>query len=259
MHLPAAMDATVFEWTMIVPLLEVRDLNKSFGAIVVADHVDLVIETGECIGVIGPNGAGKSSLFGLIAGSLTPDSGRIVLDGRDVNALPAFKRVHLGVGRAFQIPQPFVGLTVYENILAATGFGAGLSGNVARQKAREVAERTGLAAKADILAGSLTLLDRKRLELAKALATGAKLLMLDEIGAGLTEREVLNLVETIRDLKRDHGIIWIEHIAHALKSVADRIIVLHFGKKLLEGAPEEVMGSAVVKEIYMGLAADADH
>jgi branched-chain amino acid transport system ATP-binding protein len=103
------------------------------------------------------------------------------------------------------------------------------------------------------------LLDRKRLELAKALATGAKLLMLDEIGAGLTEREVLNLVETIRDLKRDHGIIWIEHIAHALKSVADRIIVLHFGKKLLEGAPEEVMGSAVVKEIYMGLAADADH
>jgi branched-chain amino acid transport system ATP-binding protein len=240
-------------------LLEVKDLNKSFGAIVVADHVDLAIETGECIGVIGPNGAGKSSLFALIAGSLSPDSGKVFLDGRDITGLPAFKRVHLGVGRAFQIPQPFAGLTVYENVLAAAGFGAGISGGKLKSWAGEVVERTGLLDKADSLAGSLTLLDRKRLELAKALATGAKLLMLDEIGAGLTEREVLRLVETIRDLKKDHAIIWIEHIAHALKSVADRIIVLHFGKKLLEGPPEEVMGSAIVKEIYMGLVADAAH
>jgi branched-chain amino acid transport system ATP-binding protein len=242
-----------------LPLLEVKRVNKSFGAIVVADNVELAIEMGECIGVIGPNGAGKSSLFGLIAGSLVPDSGAVILDGRDVTRVPAHKRVRLGVGRAFQIPQPFSGLTVYENVAAAAGFGSEIFGRAMQARAVEVIERTGLREKADVLAGSLTLLDRKRLELAKALATGAKLLMLDEIGAGLTEREVLRLVETIRDLKKDHAIIWIEHIAHALKSVADRIIVLHFGKKLLEGPPEDVMGSAIVKEIYMGLATNESH
>lgn len=240
-------------------LLEVRDLNKSFGAIVVADHVDLKIDVGECTGVIGPNGAGKSSLFSLISGSLEPDSGSVFLDGQDITRLPAHKRVHRGIGRAFQIPQPFNGLSVYENVYSAASFGARLSAKRARDVARDVLDRTGLAEMGNKQAGSLTLLNRKRLELAKALAVGAKLLMLDEIGAGLTEREVDRLVQTIAELKKDHAIIWIEHIAHALKSVADRIAVLHFGRKLLEGQPEDVMSSAIVKEIYMGLAVDGSH
>ncbi|MDH6266033.1 branched-chain amino acid transport system ATP-binding protein [Rhizobium sp. SG_E_25_P2] len=240
-------------------LLEVKNLNKSFGSVVVADHVDLNIDTGECIGVIGPNGAGKSSLFALIAGSLTPDSGAIHLDGRDISQVPAHKRVHLGIGRAFQIPQPFPGLTVFENVAAAAAFGARLPARQGHAKARDVLDRTGLIEFADRPAGSLTLLNRKRLELAKALAVNARLLMLDEIGAGLTEREVDRLVQTILSLKQDHAIIWIEHIAHALKAVADRIAVLHFGRKLLDGAPDEVMSSATVKEIYMGLGVDEAH
>ena len=237
-------------------LLDVRNLSKRFGQIVVADKIDLSIEMGECIGVIGPNGAGKSSLFGLISGALAADAGSISLAGEDITTMAAHKRVHRGIGRAFQIPQPFSGLTVYENVLAAASFGAGKSGRQARQQALTVLDRTGLAELGDTLAGSLTLLNRKRLELAKALAVDAKLLMLDEIGAGLTEREVSRLVETVAGLKQDHAIIWIEHIAHALKSVADRIVVLHFGRKLLDGDPEEVMASAVVKEIYMGLGVD---
>jgi len=239
-----------------VPLLEVRKLNKRFGTIVVADNVDLRIERGECIGVIGPNGAGKSSLFALISGSIFPDSGEVALDGRVISKLPAHRRVPLGIGRAFQIPQPFSGLSVYENAFAAARFGGGLSAHQAREKARAVLDGTGLFEQRNALAGSLPLLNRKRLELAKALAVNARLLMLDEIGAGLTEHEVHRLVATIATLKPDHGIIWIEHIAHALKSVADRIAVLHFGRKLLDGPPEEVMGSAIVKEIYMGLGVD---
>lgn len=242
-----------------VALLDVKNLNKSFGQIVVADHIDLEISMGECIGVIGPNGAGKSSLFGLISGALTPDSGTILLDGEDITALPVHGRVRRGIGRAFQIPQPFPGLTVYENVYAAACFGGEMSAPKARASTLEVLDRTGLSDIGNTLAGSLTLLNRKRLELAKALAVNAKLLMLDEIGAGLTEREVGRLVETIGGLKNDHAIIWIEHIAHALKSVADRIAVLHFGRKLLDGDPEEVMASAVVKEIYMGLGVDEAH
>ncbi len=239
-----------------MPTLEVSGLCKRFGAIVVADDVALSLDVGECIGVIGPNGAGKSSVFALIAGSLKADAGRIALDGRDITKSPAFRRARLGIGRAFQIPQPFAHLTVYENVLAAVGSGAELRGTALVDAAVATLARTRLTAKADIKAGSLSLLDRKRLELAKAMGTGARVLMLDEIGAGLTELEVHELIEVIAELKRDHGVIWIEHIAHALKSVADRILVLHYGRKLMEGPPAEVMGSAVVREIYMGLKAD---
>jgi len=240
-----------------MPTLSVRNLSKSFGAIVVSDRVSFSLDAGECLGVIGPNGAGKTSVFGLIAGSLKPDAGEIRLDGADISRLPAFRRARLGIARTFQIPQPFAGLTVYENVLSAASSGAGLRDAALADCAVSALERAGLADKADWRAGALPLLDRKRLELARALATRARVLMLDEIGGGLTEREVGRLVERIAELKRDHAIIWIEHIAHALKSVADRILVLHFGKKLLEGPPAEVMGSAIVREIYMGLKADA--
>jgi branched-chain amino acid transport system ATP-binding protein len=243
----------------VLALLEVRDLNKRFGAIVVADQIDLDLEIGECLGIIGPNGAGKSSLFALIAGSLVPDQGTIRLGGRDITDLPAHRRVPLGIGRAFQIPQPFAQLSVFENVCAAAAFGARMPVRRAEAKARDVLARTGLLEMGDHKAGALTLLNRKRLELAKALAVEAKLLMLDEIGAGLTEREVDRLVQIVADLKTDHAVIWIEHIANALKSVANRIAVLHFGRKLLDGSPDAVMASATVKEIYMGLGVDDAH
>jgi branched-chain amino acid transport system ATP-binding protein len=238
-------------------VLQVTRLNKAFGAVVVANNVSFSIRKGECVGVIGPNGAGKSSLFSLISGVLTPDSGNVALLGQDVTKLPAHKRVHQGIGRAFQIPQPFAGLTVYENVLSAAASGAGMRGAVARDWAGDVLDRTGLTEKANTLAGHLTLLDRKNLEVAKAVATKAELLMLDEIGAGLTEREVARLVERIALLKKDHAVIWIEHIAHALKQVADRILVLNFGEMVADGPFDEVMSSAVVREIYMGLKDDA--
>jgi len=236
--------------------LRVTGLCKSFGAIKVADDVAFEIGSGECLGIIGPNGAGKSSLLNLIVGLVRPESGSIVLDGRDISHLAPHQRVHLGVGRAFQIPQPFPHLSVFENVLVAASFGAGLRDRDASAWAMDVLCRTGLAAKADQLAGALPLIDRKRLEFAKALASRPHLILLDEIAAGLTEPEVARLVEVIASVKADHAMIWIEHIPHALRAVADRVLVLNCGRKVLEGPPHEVMGSRIVREIYMGLTAD---
>jgi branched-chain amino acid transport system ATP-binding protein len=237
-------------------LLEVSGLSKRFGAVVVADQVELAVESGECLGVIGPNGAGKSSVFNLIAGTLTPDGGTIRFDGKEVTRVPAYKRARAGIVRAFQIPQPFPALTVYENLLVAAQYGAGLTGGAAEEWVVAVLRNFGLADKAEILGGRLTLLDRKRLELAKAVASRAKLLLLDEIAGGLTEHEVEELAALIVQLKRDHAVIWIEHIAHALRAASDRIVLLHFGKKLLDGPPAAVLNDPIVKQIYMGLAAD---
>ena len=237
-------------------LLDVAGLRKRFGAIVVADDVTFSLEPGHCLGMIGPNGAGKRSVFHLIAGTIAPDGGTIRFEGRDLGRVPAHLRARRGIVRAFQIPQPFPHLTVYENVLAAASFGAGRSGAAAGAAALEVLAAMGLTAKAGTLAGQLPLLDRKRLELGKAVASCAKVLLLDEIAAGLTEPEVEELVGLVRSLKTDHGIIWIEHIPHALRAVADRIMVLHFGKNVLEGAPADVMGSRLVREIYMGFRAD---
>ncbi len=237
-------------------LLDVSGLSKRFGAVVVADQVDIAVDVGECLGVIGPNGAGKSSVFNLIAGTLSPDAGTVRFNGADVTTMPAYKRARAGIVRAFQIPQPFPKLTVYENLLVAAQYGAGLTAGDAEAWVMQVLREFGLAAKAELFGGSLTLLDRKRLELAKAVASKAKLLLLDEVAGGLTEREVEELAALIVTLKRDHAIIWVEHIAHALRAAADRILLLHFGKKLLDGPPAEVLRSPVVKQIYMGLAAD---
>jgi len=187
---------------------------------------------------------------------VAPDGGTVRFEGRDVTAVSAHLRARLGIVRAFQIPQPFPHLTVYENVLAAASFGAGLPAAQAAASALDVLGRTDLLGKAETLADRLPLLDRKRLELAKTIAARAKLLLLDEIAAGLTEREVEQLVALIGALKSSHAIIWIEHIPHALKVVPDRLMVLHFGKKVLEGPPAVVMTSQLVKEIYMGFAAD---
>lgn len=237
----------------MVDVLRVAGLCKSFGVIRVADDLDFELALGECLGVIGPNGAGKSSVLNLIVGLIKPDAGSINLDGRDITLVPAHRRARLGIGRAFQIPQPFPHLTAYENVLVAATYGGGLHGSAATDWAMDVLGRTSLAAKANRVAGALPLIDRKRLEFAKALASKPRLILLDEIAAGLTEPEVERLIEIIASVKADHAMIWIEHIPHALRAVADRILVLNFGRKVLDGPPAEVMESRTVKEIYMGL------
>jgi branched-chain amino acid transport system ATP-binding protein len=239
-----------------VSTLDVRGLRKTYGAIVVADQVSFTLERGTCLGVIGPNGAGKSSLFNLITGVAEPDAGSILLDGQELVGLPVHRRARLGVARAFQIPQPFAHLTVLQNVLAAASFGAGLHGAAAERAAMQALERTGLADSADKPAGTLTLLDRKRLELAKGIACAPRVLLLDEVAGGLTEREVALIVALVRELKRELAVIWIEHIPHALMAVADRVLVLHFGRKLLEDAPAAAMASPEVQQIYMGMPAD---
>ncbi|HSW07304.1 ABC transporter ATP-binding protein [Aquabacterium sp.] len=238
-------------------VLAVRGLCKAYGEVIVADQVELDLASGECLGVIGPNGAGKSSLFHLLTGTVAPDAGSIRLAGRELVGLPAHRRARLGIARAFQVPQPFAHLSVYENVLAAASFGAGQRGDAAAESALQALRRCGLDAQAERQAGTLPLLDRKRLEVAKGIAAAPQLLLLDEVAGGLTEREVQAMVALVHELKRAYAVIWIEHIVHALKAVAERVMVLHFGRKLLEDAPQAVMDSAVVREIYMGIPADA--
>lgn len=239
-------------------MLQISGLSKKYGAIVVADDIALSLEKGHCLGVIGPNGAGKSSLFNLITGVAKADAGSIRLGGVELTGARAYRRVRMGVARAFQIPQPFQHLTVFENVLAAATFGAGLAGLRAARQAQLALEQSALAQKANEVAGHLSLLDRKRLEVAKALATGPKLLLLDEVASGLTEPEIAGLAALIAELKTEYAVMWIEHIPQALHAVADRILVLHFGRKLLEAPPAEAMASREVREVYMGLPAGDD-
>jgi branched-chain amino acid transport system ATP-binding protein len=238
-------------------MLRIEGLCKRFGQVTVASDLNLITPRCGCVGVIGPNGAGKTTLFNLIDGSIAPDSGRIELDGVDVTAMPQFRRAQLGIARAYQIPQPFQALTVYENVLVAATFAARLPNAAAERLALEVLERTGLATKAARAAGALPLLDRKRLELARAIAARPKLLMLDEIAGGLTEPEVHELVILIRSLKADHSVIWIEHVAHALTATADSLIVLNFGAKIAEGDPKATLKDPIVQRTYLGIDADA--
>jgi branched-chain amino acid transport system ATP-binding protein len=239
-----------------MPILELSGVSKSFGAIVVADNIDFAVQNGEALGVIGPNGAGKSTLFNLISGNLAVASGNIRFDGRDVTIMPPMQRCFAGMGRTFQIPQPFERLTVFENLLVAGAFGAQSDEAEMTDFCAEILVETGLIAKANALAGSLSLLERKRLELARALATKPKLLLLDEIAGGLTEGECRQLVATIRSVhQRGIAVIWIEHVLHALTAVVERILVLNFGKVLGIGEPQEIMASREVREIYLGLEA----
>ena len=238
-------------------LLSISGLQKSFGAVVVADATSFDVAEGEAIGILGPNGAGKTSLFNLITGTMVSDAGQILFQDQDVTKASAAARCKMGIARSFQIPQPFGGMTVFENALVGATQGAGLSGVAAEQHALAVLEETDLLPKANARAGSLTLLERKRLELTRALAAKPKLLLLDEIAGGLTEAECKSLIETIQGIHAaGTTIIWIEHVVHALLAVVERLIVIDFGKKIAEGAPKEIMESPEVKEIYLGVDPD---
>ena len=237
-------------------MLELKSVSKAFGMIVVASDIDLSLARGEALGIIGPNGAGKSTLFNLITGMLRPDRGRILLEGRDITGLPPEQRCRAGLGRSFQIPLPFEHLSVFENLSVAALFGGGMSQAEAVQVCGETLALTGLEAKANLRAGSLSLLDRKRLELARALATRPRILLLNEIAGGLTDAECHILIETIRSIHaRGISIIWIEHVVHALLAVVSRLVVLDFGRIVAQGVPSEVMRSSEVQTIYMGVPA----
>jgi branched-chain amino acid transport system ATP-binding protein len=234
-----------------MPLLALKSLGKKYGALVVTDGVSLSVEQGEILGILGPNGAGKTTLFNLIAGTVVADAGSVSFKDRDVTKLNAAQRCKLGMSRSFQVPHPFNGMTVFENILVGAAFGR--TGADPETHALKVMELTGMKAKANALAGSITLLERKRLEMARALATEPELLLLDEIAGGLTERECQSLLSAIRDVHSSGvTIVWIEHVVHALLSVAQRLVVLNFGKLIADGKPEAVMNSKEVKSVYLG-------
>ncbi len=237
-------------------LLEIDGVSKRFGALKVTDNLSFALAEREALGVLGPNGAGKSTLFDLITGDLRPDAGRVRFAGADITGLAPHSRCRRGIGRSYQVPHPFAKMTVFENLLVGAAFGAGEREPEIHRRCASVLERTGLVDKANVLAGSLTLLERKRLELARALATRPRLLLLDEIAGGLTEVECHALVETIRQVREEGvSIIWIEHIVHALISVVDRLIVIDFGALLAKGDPERVMADPKVREVYMGIPA----
>ncbi|MDM0021421.1 ABC transporter ATP-binding protein [Variovorax saccharolyticus] len=235
-------------------LLALHAVSKAYGALKVTDDITLAVTEGETLGILGPNGAGKTTLFNLISGDVRVDAGRVEYDGRDVTGLKPHQRCHAGIGRSYQVPQPFGNMSVFENLVTAACFGARQREQEAWQTAHEVLAQTGLMARANQPAGALTLLDRKRLELARALATRPKLLLLDEIAGGLTEPEARQLVEELQQIKaRGVTMIWIEHVVHALLSLADRLLVINFGQKLAEGAPRAVMNDPEVRRVYMGI------
>ncbi|WP_163268641.1 ABC transporter ATP-binding protein [Chelativorans alearense] len=239
-------------------ILSLASVTKSFGAVTVADALTYSLAEGEALGVIGPNGAGKTSMFNLITGTLPLDAGRITFLGHDVTRQNAAQRCRAGMARSFQVPQSFGGLTVFENAMIAATQGANLPGQEAEALCLDVLEQTKLMSKANVLASRLALLDRKRLELTRALCARPKLLLLDEIAGGLTDEECRSLIEMIRAIHvSGMSIIWIEHVVHALTAVVGRLIVLDFGKMIAEGNPKAVMESREVKEIYLGIETDA--
>ena len=235
-------------------LLQLDNVSKFYGALKAVDGVSVAVDGGEALAVVGPNGAGKTTLFNLIAGDVAPSRGRVAFRGADITHAAPHARSRLGIGRSYQIPHPFANMSVFENLLVGAIYGGGSTERESYRRCAEVLAITGLYDKANVPARTLTLLQRKRLELARALAVEPKLLLLDEIAGGLTEYECGELVKTIKEIHaRGTTIVWIEHIVHALLSVASRLIVMNFGQVLAEGDPREVMADARVREIYMGM------
>jgi len=234
-------------------ILVVDAVSKSFGAVKVTDGLSFAVAEGETLGILGPNGAGKTTLFNLVTGQLRPDAGRIEFRGEDVGGLPPHRRCRMGMGRAYQIPKPFGAMTVFENLVTAAAFGGQRREKETYADVVGILGETGLLPKANQRAGGLGLLDRKRLELARALATRPRLLLLDEIAGGLTEHEARQLVAELHRIKSGGvTMLWIEHVVHALFAVADRLLVVHSGRKLAEGEPARVLADPEVQRVYLG-------
>ncbi len=231
-------------------------VRKRFGALAVLDGVDLALRQGEAVGIVGPNGAGKTTLLNVLSGSLGPDAGSVVFRGRDVTSKGAAERCKLGIARTHQVPRPFAGMTVFENVLVGATAGGRRRGAGAYDLCLHVLDQTSLTHLANRRAESLGLLQRKRLELARALAVEPSVLLLDEIGGGLTDAESADLVETVAGL-RDSGIgvLWIEHIVHVLMQVVGRLVCMDSGRIIAEGPPEAVVSQAAVIDAYLGSGA----
>jgi branched-chain amino acid transport system ATP-binding protein len=240
--------------TGALQLLELRGATKRFGGLPAVDDLSFAVREGEVLGIIGPNGAGKSTLIGLIGGAIAPTAGTVHYQGRNIGRLSPHARSHLGIARTFQVTQPFVGMDIRENVLVGALFGQRDLGRAeALRVADEVLERVGLARKARLKGDELTVADRKRLEMARALATNPKLLLLDEVMAGLTSNEVDQAVELIREINRSGvTVMVVEHIMRAIRGVSDRVLVMHHGRKIAEDAPDMVLADPRVIEAYLG-------
>ncbi len=241
---------------MEAAVLAAVGVRKRFGALAVLDGVNLSLGQGEAVGIVGPNGAGKTTLLSVLAGSLAPDSGGIEFRGRDVTSKGAAERCRLGIARTHQVPRPFVGMTVFENVLVGATAGGKRRGSAAYELCLQVLDQCGLPPLANRRAEGLGLLQRKRLELARALAVEPSVLLLDEIGGGLTDAESAALVETVAALRAQGvAVLWIEHIVHVLTQVVGRLICMDEGRIIAEAPPEEVVSQAAVIDAYLGAAA----
>ncbi len=237
-------------------ILTATGIHKRFGALVVLQDVDFTLGVAEAVGIVGPNGAGKTTLLNVLAGHLQPNAGSIRFREADVTTRRAAQRCRLGIARAHQVPRPFGGMTVFENVFVAAAAGGRLRRAAAYDRCLDALEACGMLELANRRAETLGLLDRKRLELARALATEPEVLLLDEIGGGLTDSEAELLVETIRDLNHSGlAIVWIEHVVHVLVQVVDRLVCMDAGRVIADGDPESVMADAAVVDAYLGSAA----
>ncbi|MBW1801609.1 MAG: ABC transporter ATP-binding protein [Deltaproteobacteria bacterium] len=238
-------------------ILTVNALSKSFGNVVAVHDLGFEVERQEILGIIGPNGAGKTTMFNLITGEIRPDKGEVMFNEKDVTYSKAYKKCRDGMARTYQIPRPFQNMTVLENLLVGGIYGAGLAYRQSREKCEEILIKTGLNPKRNALAGALPLLDRKRLELAKALSTDPTLLLVDEVAGGLSEGEVEEVLRIIHSV-RESGVtvLWVEHIVMAMQKGPDRLLVMNFGRNLFCGKPEEAFESEEVQKIYLGAEED---
>ena len=238
-----------------IPVLEASGIGHRFGALVVLDGVDFHLQGAEAVGVVGPNGAGKTTLLNILAGSLHPTTGSVRFRGTVVTRLAPDQRCRLGIARAHQVPRPFGGMTVFENVLVGAGVGAGRRGAAAHEQALRSLELCGLVDVANRRAESLGLLHRKRLELARALATDPQALLLDEIGGGLTDAEADELLDTVRAIRQGGvAVVWIEHIVHVLVQAIDRLVCFDAGRVIADGPPAAVVEDAAVIDAYLGAA-----
>lgn len=218
--------------------LAAQGIEMRYGALLVLDNLSFSVASDEAVGIVGPNGAGKTTLLSVLAGACFPTSGTVSFSGKNVTGLSAADRCQQGIVRTHQIPKPFAGMTVFENAFVAAAFGSNTNGNDAYDRAIDALRLCGLYSLANRRGETLGLLDRKRLELARALASGPAILLLDEIGGGLTDGEASELVETIHELRRRNiGIVWIEHIVHILVQVVERLVCMNAGRIIADGPP----------------------